>query len=134
MAMLEAMSYGIPVVVTDVGSIPDVIANGDSGIMVKPGDVAGISDAIILLLRQADLAQRMADTAVRIVRQGFAPEHVGACLSRLYDSLGAGTNEAAGAHVVSGRFHHDRMETGWQPREAASPSPARTRSQKEQTV
>jgi glycosyltransferase involved in cell wall biosynthesis len=89
MAMLEAMSYGIPVIVTAVGSIPDVIRNGDSGIMVKPGDVAEISEAIILILRQTHQAQRMADAAVQIVRQNFSPDHVGACLSRLYDDLGA---------------------------------------------
>jgi glycosyltransferase involved in cell wall biosynthesis len=87
MAMLEAMSYGIPVVVTSVGGIPDVVTDGYSGIVVTPGDIAGISDAVALLLLQTDLAQRMADTALQIVRRGFRPDHVGSCLRRLYDGL-----------------------------------------------
>lgn len=42
MALLEAMSWGLPVVVTPVGGIPEVICSGENGLFVQPGDVEQI--------------------------------------------------------------------------------------------
>ncbi len=137
MSMLEAMSYGIPVVVTAVGSIPDVITNGDNGVVVEPGDVAGISEAILLTLLQTHQAQRMADAAVQIVRQNFSPDHVGASVSRLYDSLGASVRvrspRSCGEQTFSTR-HDAECSAKGKPEGETSLMLAGTRDKKEQTV
>ncbi|OAS88184.1 MULTISPECIES: glycosyltransferase family 4 protein [Metabacillus] len=49
MSILEAMSYGLPIVSTDIGSIPSVV-NEENGIIIKPGDIEALSKSIIQLL------------------------------------------------------------------------------------
>lgn len=49
MAMLEAMSWGLPPIVTPVGGIPEVVKDRVSGVLVEPGNVEELSAAIIEL-------------------------------------------------------------------------------------
>ena len=46
LSLLEVMRLGIPVVSTDVGGVPEIIVNGESGILVEPGDSEAIVSAI----------------------------------------------------------------------------------------
>lgn len=50
MAMLEAIGYGLPPIVTPVGGIPEVIHDGQNGLLVTPGDKPAISAAILRLM------------------------------------------------------------------------------------
>jgi glycosyltransferase involved in cell wall biosynthesis len=50
-SILEAMSTGLPVVATDVGSIGEAIADGRTGYLVPPGDAAQLTDRVLELLR-----------------------------------------------------------------------------------
>lgn len=50
MSLLEAMSFGLPVIVTSVGSIPEVVSDCENGIIVEPGDLVGLCKAIISML------------------------------------------------------------------------------------
>lgn len=59
MAMIEAMSLGIPVVVTTVGAIEDVIEDGGEGYLVRPGDVESLTAAIESLVRDKSLREEM---------------------------------------------------------------------------
>ncbi|WP_214835585.1 glycosyltransferase family 4 protein [Exiguobacterium sp. s36] len=58
MSILEAMSYGIPIISTDVGSIPSVI-NKKNGILIKPGDVNKLAEVIKFLLDNENLREEM---------------------------------------------------------------------------
>lgn len=49
-SILEAMSYGLPVISTSVGGVPDVIKDGVNGILVSSNDVEGLSNAMIELI------------------------------------------------------------------------------------
>jgi glycosyltransferase involved in cell wall biosynthesis len=64
-AMLEAMAEGTPVVVTRVGSIPDVIKDGVTGFLVDVGDVAAMVGALRILLSQPALARGIGEAARR---------------------------------------------------------------------
>ncbi|MCI0370917.1 MAG: glycosyltransferase family 4 protein [candidate division NC10 bacterium] len=57
--LVEAMAAGVPVIGTRVGGIPSVIADGECGLLVEAGDVAGLSGAIGKLLADGALAARM---------------------------------------------------------------------------
>lgn len=59
MSMIEAMSLGLPLIVTDVGTISDVITDGREGYLLTPGDIDELTDAIKSLLTNADLRERM---------------------------------------------------------------------------
>jgi len=55
---VEAMVCGKPVVASAVGGLPDVVADGESGLLVKPNDVNGLREALrVLLLNPAKRAQ-----------------------------------------------------------------------------
>ncbi|MCS6841338.1 MAG: glycosyltransferase family 4 protein [Roseiflexus sp.] len=56
---LEAWCYGVPVIGARAGGIPDVIIDGQDGLLVRFGDVAGLAQTIRLLLDDRPLAQRL---------------------------------------------------------------------------
>ena len=58
-ALLEALALGTPAVVTDVGGLPEVVEHGRQGMVVSPGDPRALADAIVVLLEDADLRERL---------------------------------------------------------------------------
>jgi glycosyltransferase involved in cell wall biosynthesis len=67
--VLEAMASGCPVVATTTGGIVDMIADGESGLLVPPGDEYQLAGAMVRLLTDADLRARLAAGAQKSVRQ-----------------------------------------------------------------
>ena len=63
LAVLEAMAAGLAVVATRVGANPDVIRDGIDGLLVEPGDVAGLADAITRLVSDPRLRSRLGTAA-----------------------------------------------------------------------
>ena len=63
LAALEAMSSGVPVVASDVGGLPEVVAHGECGFLHPVGDVAGMAASVLQLLRNPDLHLRFRDAA-----------------------------------------------------------------------
>lgn len=70
--LLEAMAYGVPVIASDIGGIPDIVVNAESGLLVPPGDASALSHALLLLARDSALAARLADAGRRRVREQFS--------------------------------------------------------------
>ncbi|UGQ47650.1 glycosyltransferase family 4 protein [Massilia endophytica] len=89
MSILEAMAWGLPVLATPVGGIPDAISDGVEGFLVAPGDVGALAQRWAQLLDDPQLAQRMGEAARRKVAAVFATDAVLPRLGQLYQSLGA---------------------------------------------
>ncbi len=75
-AMLEAMAAELPVVVTPVGSVPDVIEDGENGLLVPPKAPAALERALRRLIAEPTLARRLGQRARQRVIERFAPEVV----------------------------------------------------------
>ena len=58
--LMEAMAAGLPVVATHIAGIPELVCNGDTGLLVSPGDVNATMDAISQLLEDPNLRNRFA--------------------------------------------------------------------------
>ena len=70
-ATMEAMAMELPVVVTDVGGVHELVQDGETGLMVKPHEPDAIADAIRTLDDDRDLARTIATAGARRVAEGF---------------------------------------------------------------
>ena len=68
---IEAMACGLPVIASRVGGVPEVVADGDSGILVPPGDPAAIAGAIATLAGDQVERERMGRRGREIAAQRF---------------------------------------------------------------
>ena len=55
MAIIEAMSFGLPIITTPVGGIPELISNGDNGLLIEPGDIQELSNAMQYLINNESI-------------------------------------------------------------------------------
>lgn len=88
MALLEAMAEGLPVITTPVGGIPQVVQQGDNGIMVKPGDVPGIAAALERLLASDELRGSLGARAKATIEADYSLARTLAMLQALYLQFG----------------------------------------------
>jgi glycosyltransferase involved in cell wall biosynthesis len=87
MALLEAMSHGIPVVATPVGGVPDLIRSGENGLLISPGDTDGLARAIVSLLTDSYLSARIGDAGFASIERLYSLDHVCTLLGGIYASL-----------------------------------------------
>jgi glycosyltransferase involved in cell wall biosynthesis len=59
LSILEAMAVGLPVVASRVGGVPELVVDGETGLLVPPGDPAAMADALGRLLADAGLRRRL---------------------------------------------------------------------------
>lgn len=62
-AVIEAMGVGVPVVASSVGGLPEIIANGNTGLLVPPEDPEALASAIISIMKNPDLGASLAQNA-----------------------------------------------------------------------
>lgn len=88
-SILEAMRAGLPVIVTKVGAIPEMIENWESGLLIEPGVPDAIARAVIDLSRNGDERQKLAKSARKTFEKNF---EVNACIAKLasiYNNMSA---------------------------------------------
>jgi glycosyltransferase involved in cell wall biosynthesis len=75
-SLLDAMACGKPVVATSAGGIPEVVADGETGLLVPPRDHHALSEAIVRLLTDAPLRQRLGTAGLARARERFSAERM----------------------------------------------------------
>ncbi len=84
MVAREAMAYGRPVVVTAVGGLLDAVEDERTGLVVPPRDVPALRAAVVRLLDDAELRERLGQAARADARERFSREREGALLAEAY--------------------------------------------------
>jgi glycosyltransferase involved in cell wall biosynthesis/SAM-dependent methyltransferase len=85
LVVFEAQACGKPVVASSVGSIPYVIADGETGLLCPPGDVNGFAERILRLWRSPDLRRAIGDAARIWVRANHSAEAMTARYVEAFD-------------------------------------------------
>lgn len=85
--LLEAMRYGRPVVSCRVGGIPEVVKEGETGLLVAPEDPAALAQALIALLQDAGRRERFGQAAVADLGTRFTQERVARETEAFYEQI-----------------------------------------------
>jgi glycosyltransferase involved in cell wall biosynthesis len=80
LSVVEGMAAGLAVVATPVGAVEDIIIDGETGLLVQPGDVDGLTDALTRLVNDASLRQRLGAAAQAFHRKKLDVEPFTAAL------------------------------------------------------
>jgi len=68
--LMEAMAYSLPCVSTTTAGIPELVLDGQTGLLVQPGDIDGLARALLRVLRDDDLADRLGRACrIRVERE-----------------------------------------------------------------
>jgi glycosyltransferase involved in cell wall biosynthesis len=84
MVALEAMERGRPVVASDVGGLPEIVADGETGFVVPAGDAAALADALVTLVSSPARAAEMGQAGRRRALESFTPERSTRGIEALY--------------------------------------------------
>jgi glycosyltransferase involved in cell wall biosynthesis len=71
---LEAMQNGKPVIGSRIGGTMEIIQDGYNGLLYNPGDVTDLTDKIMLLYKNPELARKMGENALKWTAEKFSPE------------------------------------------------------------
>jgi hypothetical protein len=84
---LEAAAAGVPVVASAHGGLPEIVRDGETGLLVPPGDRAALAAALRRLADDPSLGPRLGEAAARDVHARFAPDRMVRELEVLYEDL-----------------------------------------------
>jgi glycosyltransferase involved in cell wall biosynthesis len=85
--LLEAMAAGRPIVATRLGGIEELVCDGETALLCEPGSSASLTAAIMRLMDEPDLAQRLATAARRDVEERFDIARTVAATQLIYERL-----------------------------------------------
>jgi glycosyltransferase involved in cell wall biosynthesis len=87
LSMLEAMQAGLAIVASDVDGIPEDVANGDSAVLVPPGDAGALADALQHVLTDPARRERLGRRAREVFEERFTADRFSRSLGNLYRGL-----------------------------------------------
>ena len=83
---LEAMACGVPIVASKIGGVPDVVKDGENGLLVPPRDSEALADAIIYLLANGNIREKMGKNGRRKVKD-YSWDKIADEVEKLYELM-----------------------------------------------
>lgn len=87
MAVLDAFAYGLPVITTPVGGIPDIAVDGQNMLLFNPGDIDGLSKQMSHLISSAKLRDELSKASLELANTTFNINTINRQIGELYFSL-----------------------------------------------
>ena len=85
--ILEAMAAGLPVVSTDTVGVSDCLRDGENGLLIQPGDVPALAEALARVIRDEPLRRRISATGLEECRRVYSWSAVGRTIMGVYQSV-----------------------------------------------
>lgn len=86
-SILQAMAMGKPVVASSAGSIPEVVHNKETGILVEPKNANALAEGILFILDNHDFARRVAANARKLIETKYSLRHMVDEIEEVYNDL-----------------------------------------------
>ena len=87
MAVLEAMSYGLPVIASRIGGIPDIITHNIDGILIYPGESKHIVEAILHLIKEPEIRKKLSINAKQKIKNFYGAKSWWNKIDNFYSQL-----------------------------------------------
>jgi len=87
MAVLDAWTYGLPVITTPVGGLPDVLEDGKNALVFHPGDMQHLSHQLERLISDDELRKNISKESLKLSQTVFAIENINQQLADIYKEL-----------------------------------------------
>ena len=87
MAVIDAWSYGIPVVCTPVGGLPDIVKNGENALIFNCGDIENLAIQLEKLISDENLRNKIAKESIILCETIFKLVNINKQIGDLYESL-----------------------------------------------
>lgn len=90
MGVLDAISYGVPIVTTSVGGIPDLIIDGRNGLIFDPYDTDMLAKKLSILIESSEMRERLVYEADKLMNNELNVVNVNNGLSKIYEEIFGG--------------------------------------------
>ena len=70
-SVLEAMAAGLPIISTPVGGTPEAVLSGENGILLDPGDIYQLGNALVKLCNEHELRKSMGECSLELINSKF---------------------------------------------------------------
>lgn len=87
MAVLDAWAYGLPVITTPVGGLPDILEHGENAMVFKAGDIDSLSKNMEELIKNNSLRNKLSKESLKLSKNQFNIENIARQLDSIYYKL-----------------------------------------------
>lgn len=87
MVLIEAFSHGLPVVASRLGSMEEIVEDGETGILFEAGNVGDLAEKAIWMVEHPDECRQMGENARRIYEEKYTPENNYKMLMKIYQDV-----------------------------------------------
>ncbi|MFQ5560799.1 MAG: glycosyltransferase family 4 protein, partial [Nitrospinota bacterium] len=99
--LLKTMALGVPCISTDITAIPELVQNGETGLLVPQHDPIALAKAVELLLNDQQLQSRLSENGRKLIEKSFNVETNAAKMRKLFDRKAVQTGKSIKKEVVS---------------------------------
>ena len=85
--LLEAMSYGLPIICSRIGGLPEIVEDGKTGLLYEPGNITELTERIRMLWQNPALCRQLGDAGKRKLQEEYAADRLLDRLLVIYEKV-----------------------------------------------